>query len=151
MQFEIKIEGLERLADGMRQSPRTVFKELSGAIKTSVNLIRPIMRTQTPKGQTRRLSRNIYAKFDGLEGRVGPDLEVTPYALYVHEGTRAHEIRPKLKKALYWKGAKYPVAKVSHPGTKANPFVKRTFDQIKSPVESIFQKALDRIISSIAK
>lgn len=34
-----------------------------------------------------------------LEIEVG-NSKLTPYAIYVHEGTSAHEIRPKNKKAL---------------------------------------------------
>jgi HK97 gp10 family phage protein len=41
------------------------------------------------------------------------------YANYVEFGTRPHVIEPKTKQALYWPGAKHPVAKVHHPGTPA--------------------------------
>jgi hypothetical protein len=62
------------------------------------------------------------------------------YALYVHEGTKAHDIRPKNRKALRFpadggsstlggrvrSGGKVRFAKrVRHPGTKANPFMLR--------------------------
>ena len=60
------------------------------------------------------------------------------YAAYVEQGTRAHEIRPKARKALRWaasagdarltgtprKGGRVRFAKrVQHPGTKAQPFM----------------------------
>lgn len=61
------------------------------------------------------------------------------YALYVHEGTKAHTIVPRRAKALAFpaagsgtlsgrvrKGGKVRFAKrVRHPGTKANPFMLR--------------------------
>lgn len=62
------------------------------------------------------------------------------YAIYVHEGTRPHEIRPRNKKALAFpansgsatlggrvrSGGKVRFAKrVRHPGTKPNPFMLR--------------------------
>ncbi len=56
----------------------------------------------------------------GLVGLVGTDVE---YALFVHKGTRAHTIRAKNGKALYWKGAAHPVRQVQHPGTKGQPFL----------------------------
>jgi Phage virion morphogenesis family len=40
-----------------------------------------------------------------------------PAARFFHFGTKPHIIRPRTKKALYWIGAKHPVAKVNHPGT----------------------------------
>ncbi len=45
------------------------------------------------------------------------------YAIYVEMGTEPHVIFPRLKKALYWKGADHPVAWVDHPGTKAYPYL----------------------------
>ena len=50
------------------------------------------------------------------------------YGIWLEEGTPPHEIRPKNKKALYWKGAKHPVKKVNHPGSKAYPIVVPTVD-----------------------
>jgi hypothetical protein len=76
-------------------------------------------------------------------GRVTPKeaqtIAAASYALYVHEGTKAHDIRPKNRKALAFpaagsstlagrvrKGGKVRFAKrVRHPGTKANPFMLR--------------------------
>ncbi|MFE7461665.1 hypothetical protein ACWFMI_23550 [Nocardiopsis terrae] len=47
------------------------------------------------------------------------------YWYFHHEGTRPHVIEPRFKQALYWPEARHPVARVKHPGTKANPFLKR--------------------------
>jgi hypothetical protein len=76
-------------------------------------------------------------------GRVTPKeaqtIAAASYALYVHEGTKAHDIRPRNAKALAFpaagsatlagrvrKGGKVRFAKrVRHPGTKANPFMLR--------------------------
>lgn len=46
------------------------------------------------------------------------------YATDVEYGTAPHVIVPKDKKALYWPGARHPVAKVNHPGTRAQPFMR---------------------------
>lgn len=42
-----------------------------------------------------------------------------PHAPYLEFGTRPHVIEPKNGKALYWPGARHPVARVHHPGTPA--------------------------------
>lgn len=52
--------------------------------------------------------------------RIGNDVE---YAPYVEFDTKPHIIVPREKKSLFWKGAKHPVGKVNHPGTKAQPFL----------------------------
>ena len=41
------------------------------------------------------------------------------YALIIEQGSRAHVIEPRNKKALWWPGARHPVKRVHHPGTKA--------------------------------
>ena len=58
---------------------------------------------------------------------VGNDLQRAPHAVFVHWGTKAHEIRPTKKKALRWaSGGEFFFAKlVHHPGNKADPWVKR--------------------------
>lgn len=56
----------------------------------------------------------------GLVGVVGSDVN---YVIWVHEPTKAHVIKPKTKKALFWKGAEHPVRGVNHPGTRGKPFL----------------------------
>ena len=146
--FEIEIKGLDKLEGAIKSSPKMVHGELSRAIKTSVNMIRTIMRGEAPN-KSGKLSRNIYAKAKGLEGEVGPNLDITPYARWVHDGTDPYIIRPKNKEALYWKGALHPVRLVHHPGLTANPFVERTASQMRRPVQEIFRKTIARIISNI--
>jgi hypothetical protein len=54
------------------------------------------------------------------------------YALYVHEGTRAHVIRPRRAQALRFQvGGRTVFAKlVRHPGTKARPFLRNAAERI---------------------
>jgi phage virion morphogenesis protein len=56
----------------------------------------------------------------------GNTLRVGTNRIYgaVHQlGGKAHEIKPKNKKALAWPGARHPVRKVMHPGVPARPFL----------------------------
>ncbi|MFD7410150.1 HK97-gp10 family putative phage morphogenesis protein [Kitasatospora purpeofusca] len=52
---------------------------------------------------------------------IGTNVE---YAADVEYGTAPHVIVPKDKKALWWPGAAHPVARVNHPGTRAQPFMR---------------------------
>lgn len=54
------------------------------------------------------------------------------YALYVHEGTRPHVIRPRRAQALRFQiGGRTVFAKlVRHPGTKARPFLRNAAQRI---------------------
>lgn len=146
--YKIKIDGLDEMQKAFFKAPRIATEELSIGVRSSLNMIRPIMRQEAPH-RTGKLRRHIYVKWNGLKGEVGPNLNATPYALYVHQGTKAHEIRPKLAGALYWKGALHPVKRVQHPGTTANPFVERTVDRMQTPVNRIFKEVLKRITAKL--
>jgi len=148
--FKIDIQGLDKLNKAFQVSPRIVVAQLTQAIKTSINIIRPIMVRNAPV-KTSKLRQNISAISSGLSGQVGPNLSVTPYAWFVHFGTRPYTIFPKTKKALYWKGALHPVRKVNHPGIRANPFVERTANEMRSPVIQIFNKTLENIAKELSK
>lgn len=67
---------------------------------------------------------------------VGPTGSVTfpvSYAQFVHEGTRAHVIRARRKKALRFTGRGGVVVfrrQVNHPGTRARPFLEQALAEI---------------------
>ena len=83
----------------------------------------------------------------GITTKIG-DMEVIvhtsniKYARGVEFGTRPHLIKPKNKKALYWKGASHPVKTVRHPGSKAKPYLIPAFEKEKD----IFVKNLEEAI-----
>jgi hypothetical protein len=60
-----------------------------------------------------------------MRGTIGSDV---PYAAFVHEGTRPHDIVPRNARALFWAGAAHPVARVHHPGTRPNPWLRQVFE-----------------------
>lgn len=65
------------------------------------------------------------------------------YIFHVEFGTKPHDIRPKNKKALKFKaGGKDIIVKlVRHPGTKPNPFVRKT---LFTQLPTIIQEELNR-------
>lgn len=66
-----------------------------------------------------------------------------PVGLFVEQGTRAHIIAPRDKKALFWEGARHPVREVHHPGTAANPFMQRAMDKAGPEIERVVVDQLD--------
>lgn len=54
------------------------------------------------------------------------------YATDVELGTAPHVIVPRNKKALYWPGAAHPVARVNHPGTAPQPYLRTALFQRRS-------------------
>jgi len=62
------------------------------------------------------------------------------YGKTLEEGSPPHIIRPKNKKALFWRGAKHPVKMVRHPGTKSYAIVGPT---LKAHIAKIRKSVLD--------
>ena len=90
---------------------------------------------------TGHLRRGIATDIKGLEATI--HTSNIKYAPGVEFGTKAHIIKAKNKKALYWKGAKHPVKQVNHPGSKAKPFLIPAFDKEKDQ----FLEKLKEVIS----
>ena len=79
--------------------------------------------------KTGHLKRSISTKMGDMEATI--HTSNLKYAPAVEFGTRAHIIRAKNKKALYWKGATHPVKQVNHPGSKAKPYLIPAFEKEK--------------------
>src|SRR5229473_2627633 len=69
------------------------------------------------------------------------------YAPYVVLGTRAHQILPRSKQALFWPGAAHPVRSVNHPGTKPNPFMTDALQAVRWRVEAALIAAAEEVIN----
>ncbi len=85
-----------------------------------------------------KLAQSINRQVDGMSATIGP---LVPYAVYVEIGTAPHEIRPVHSSVLAFKSADGKLvfsSLVNHPGTKANPFMHRTAEQIKRKAPDIF-------------
>lgn len=68
------------------------------------------------------------------------------YAGFVHEGTRAHDIVARNAKALFWAGASHPVARVHHPGTQANPWLRQVFEARRGAIVNGIASGLEAAI-----
>ena len=79
--------------------------------------------------KTGHLMRSVSTDVKGLEATI--HTSNLKYAPMVEFGTKAHIIRPKNKKALYWKGATRPIKQVNHPGSKAKPYLIPAFEDEK--------------------
>ena len=86
---------------------------------------------------------------DGAEGVV----EATaPHAVFVHDGTKPHEIRPRRKKgALRWEGADGVrfAQRVSHPGTSPDPFIDDAAPVVEAELERAGEDACERAAQAL--
>ena len=96
------------------------------------------MRSEAPE-RTGRLKSSIKRKVKGYSAEIGPE---TPYSIFVELGTRPHVITPVYAHTLRFEvGGEMVFTKiVHHPGTKPNPFVRRTADKTMNFIPSAWKK-----------
>ena len=63
------------------------------------------------------------------------------------EGTKGpYEIRPRRKRALFWRGARHPVKRVTHPGLKPQKFSEKIAQTMQKQYQRIMQAEIDKVI-----
>ena len=102
------------------------------------------MRSEAPE-RTGGLKSSIKRKVKGYSAEIGPE---APYSIFVELGTRPHVITPVYAHALRFEvGGEIVFAKlVHHPGTKPNPFMKRTADRTVKHIPDLFKKVWEKRI-----
>ena len=110
-----------KLSDEIKDDVRKVVKN------SAFNIERNAKSSASVK--TGHLRRSISTKMGDMEATI--HTSNLKYAPMVEFGTRPHIIRAKNKKALYWKGAKHPIRRVNHPGSKAKPYLIPAFEKEK--------------------
>ena len=145
-QITFEIPQAREFLRALDQNPKTTARELQRALMKSAFEVERRSKQEAPV-RTTRLRSSISSDVQPLKAVIAPHVK---YAFYVHEGTDPHVIRPKRKRALFWKGAAHPVQSVMHPGTKANPFMKRGFRRAEPRVERFFETALRNVVAALA-
>lgn len=123
--------------------PTQVHSKVTEAVKTSTFNVENYAKSNLTKNgsvDTGLLRNSINSKINSLEGTVSTN---TKYAIFVEESTKAHVIKPKNKKFLYWKGASHPVKQVKHPGSKAKPYMIPALEREVPNFIKELDKALD--------
>lgn len=102
--IELRPEGLERIrADFARLVPETQTQVLRGLADVAFATARDQVDTHTKTGALARSLKRPQSDGDG-GWIIGHDQQMAPHAVFVHWGTRAHEIRAREKKALHYVG-----------------------------------------------
>lgn len=146
MDFNITIEGLDKIIAGAEEAGANLQPLMKAALNKSAATVQGIAREQAPH-RTGNLQRSILYQVDYPIANVNVNEK---YGLYVETGTAPHDIVPKNKKALFWAGAANPYKIVHHPGTRANPFFARAVEMSQEPVKLIYQEVADTIVTQMA-
>jgi hypothetical protein len=98
-------------------------------------------------GRTGRLSEAISAFVTGR--LTGALVSKAPYSSFLHEGTGIYGthgerivIEPRVKQALWWPGARYPVKKVEIKGVRPMPFLRQAISD--ALIRAAFDEGFER-------
>jgi HK97 gp10 family phage protein len=144
----VTIKNADEIRRAFKEAPLKIINNLSRAISRIIIRVENSAKKEAPVNKQfagGTLRQSIRSQMTGqLSGMV----EVgAPYGIFVHEGTRPHEIRIKYKRVLANKrtGQIFGV-RVNHPGTKPNPFLQRAVDDNISFIDSEFENAVEGIL-----
>ncbi len=125
----------EQIATGLKTAAQMIAS--GEAIQRAVLLAERGVKQVTPV-KTGHLRRSITSRVESsTRGRVGTNLR---YARAVHQGRRAMTIRPKNKRALFWKGAAHPVKVVHQKARAGNPFLTNGLNRAQPQIEADLAK-----------
>ncbi|MEU0370637.1 HK97-gp10 family putative phage morphogenesis protein [Streptomyces sp. NPDC006283] len=109
--------GLRRVLGGMSDDVKRAVERTRIDVQNEARRRAPV--------DTGRLRSSIVSRAENSGRSVGYVVGTNVnYAAAVEYGTAPHVIKPLTKKALYWPGARHPVAQVNHPGTRPQPFMR---------------------------
>lgn len=145
MELEIDLSEITALVGNLSRAPHEVRSEFQKTGQMAGFKLQDIAIQEAPvdKGFLRS---KIGPPVTTIGG--GATTKLTSHADYsrmVHDGTRPHVIVPSSKKALFWRGAEHPVRRVNHPGTRANPYMKRALDRAAPRIAQMYAEMAARI------
>jgi len=149
--MEIKVVNLEETQRLLESLPDKGNKAIRVAIKQGLADIKEHA-SKNHRFTTRggMLVKSIFHEFNPqkLQGRVFLDSAVAPYALYVHEGTKPHEIRVKNWRALRWEnnGDVIFAKRVKHPGTRPDRFLYEAADEVRPRIQQYLSEEIAKAV-----
>lgn len=140
----ITIKNLDEIEKMFRKAPGKMLDGIHKAIQKSILIIERNAKREAPVNKGTgggTLRQSIKSRMVGkATGEVSVEAK---YAVFVHEGTRAHVIRPLRMKALAnTREGKFFGRLVMHPGTTANPFLQRAVEQSEGDINKEFDKII---------
>lgn len=152
--FVIDTNAITRWA--MRIGPdaeKEIKKFIILGLKESADVVYHKEVKEVPRGATGKLAKSIHQLVTEVAATIGPDHKLK-YALYVEKGTKPH--MPPVDAIQAWAEQKglnpWAVAKsIAKKGTKANPFVERTYKGSKEDVKAVWVRDVKLIRDFLAR
>ena len=141
IQIEVQQRGLE-----LKLFATAVHdKLLPKIVKVAVEYGYATMISRVPV-RSGELMGSIEKHVQGLHGSVRPTV---PYAIYVEYGTAPHIIQPIFSRVLAFEveGRMIFTPIVRHPGTKPQPFVRKTAEDVREKISELWKDLFDEEVS----
>jgi hypothetical protein len=136
--FTVKVQGQRRLGGAdWKAAARAWADQVGPLVKRELQNKAPV----SPNGDG-ALRKSVRYRSKVLASRAEITFTAVDYARFVIDGTPAHEIRPRNKRALWWEGAAHPVPMVRHPGTRPNDFVTRAIEPLRAQIQAALDAAI---------
>ena len=153
-QFVIDTTALTRW--GLRIGPdaeKEIRKFIILGLKESADVVQHREAREVPRGVSGKLAKSIHQLVTEVAATIGPDHKLK-YAYYVEKGTKPH--MPPVDALKAWAESKginpWAVAKsIAQKGTKANPFVERTYKGSKDDIKLIWERDVKLIRDFLAR
>jgi len=101
--------------------------------------------------RTGKLARSIVIEIEDGEAKLQA---LAPYAKFVVEGTRPHEIHPAGSNVLVFKAKSGDLVftrLVRHPGTKPNPFMQGAVDKAREQIDDIWAELFEDLVEEASE
>ena len=148
--FEIKLKmpELPKTIAAFEAEPALRLTMINDTLRACDKILTPAIKAETPV-RTGKLQKSTHHRIS----MAGTDqvLEISQnaktyhgvsYGIFVREGTKPHEIRPRDVKALHFfiGGREVFVMKVHHPGTKPNDYPQRAYEKVSGEIDDTVSK-----------
>ena len=123
MGWHVSVSGVDAVESRMDSIHNNLHSRLKEAMAISVRDVQERARANHRfTTRTGEAEAKVSGSGDSITGEVGTTRLIT---IYLHQGTKAHDIEPRNKKVLRWaSGGKFVFAKRAHnPGIKKDPFI----------------------------
>ncbi len=170
----ITIEGLDALRSKFAKFPAAAKKYIGQALDESGRVLLRYSQqatVATVPQKTGALRSAFKWQTNGLSGQLFIDPSVAPYGIFVHEGTKPHDIYPRTASVLAFNwttGSAYGrsasgrskyipkqnlgtifARHIRHPGTKARPFMPMIARQATPEILTAFNQAFGRMVREV--
>ncbi len=144
VKINVKIDGLEKLIEGVKKAPIMTTDLASRAINQSIAKINSNAIKEAPhyKGQGGGTLKQLI-RHKMITKLTGVVESLAKYSIYVHEGTK-----PSIGRFVPGLGSDGKGRRLKtgiHPGQKANPFFIRAIEKSKKDIEGYFEEVLKKV------